>query len=257
MTIVQEDARNAMLNYIEKSDWRDPSSANYVNNSGIPCVSHERCVQLGFNTRDFAQLLAEKRQHFVFVYDRRSNYLFDVRHTDDSEEVKLEPDRSNQKAAEVIGDLTKLLKDVREEMGLGEVNSSFEDFSVGGFTSRKAAAISSNPNPQRADSLRELQLILDTVTFKDWKLEVLHSPLDFKLRWTFLERDNMKPDDDTLYVQTCRWWLVERGASRDSVLKTAYLAAQQATLHEFQEQFQVAGRPLLDPHAPIQQEQPA
>lgn len=102
---------------------------------------------------------------------------------------------------------------------------------------------------QRVLALKE---VLAEVEFRDWEIQVEAVGSDqLAVRWAFQERDNMKPEDETLYPQYCRWWLIERNPTRSSVLKTLYLAAQQAVQHEFQEQFKVNGVPLLDPHAEV------
>lgn len=100
--------------------------------------------------------------------------------------------------------------------------------------------------------LSDLHTACSTVNFRDWEVEIDEcAPELFRVRWTFLERDNMRPEDQALHRQTCRWWLIERYSSFSSVYKTLYLAAQQGVIHEFQEQFTVYGRPLLDPHAEV------
>lgn len=104
-------------------------------------------------------------------------------------------------------------------------------------------------------SAQDVERLVKLVEFRNWVVIVEEVSDDIKdgftVQWVFRERDNMHPEDEMLYPQHCRKWLVECGASSSSVIKTLYLAAQQAVMHEFQEQFWVGGKPLLDPHASV------
>lgn len=103
----------------------------------------------------------------------------------------------------------------------------------------------------------DLEAVFAELEFGNW--EISHREVarwsepyldGFLIRWSFMAKDNMNPDAPAS-LQLGREWYIPCGATRSAVLKTAYLAAQQAVLHEFMEQFTVGGKPLLDPHTPI------
>ena len=52
-------------------------------------------------------------------------------------------------------------------------------------------------------------------------------------------------------VQYCRKWALQYTMTDTEVIRTAYLAAQQASLHEFNEQFKYKGVDIYNPHISI------
>ena len=92
---------------------------------------------------------------------------------------------------------------------------------------------------------------LDRATTADDVAQVALDTVRDCFGWAYGSYWAVSPEDQALHRQTCRWWLIERYSSFSSVYKTLYLAAQQGVMHEFQEQFTVYGRPLLDPHAEV------
>lgn len=95
--MVTQTSEDQIRDYIKNTDWRNTQSAFWYDDSGIPSVSHERCRELGFVTRDFAQILGDYTQQFVFVYDRRKNWLFTVEIFGDSD-CKSESDKGDVSA---------------------------------------------------------------------------------------------------------------------------------------------------------------
>lgn len=97
-------------------------------------------------------------------------------------------------------------------------------------------------------TLEHLKSITDKVQFRDWELNVYEISEGFILQWRFWERDNTNPNDTKLYLQGCRKWYISTWATDSEIINTAYLAAQQAMIHEFMEQFLYDGLILRDPH---------
>lgn len=97
-------------------------------------------------------------------------------------------------------------------------------------------------------TLEKLESVVNKVSYKDWELRVYEISEGFILQWRFWETDNTNPDDKNLYLQGCRKWYISSWATDSEIINTAYLAAQQATIHEFMEQFKYEGHILRDPH---------
>lgn len=118
--------------------------------------------------------------------------------------------------------------------------------------------------PERAETLADVQNILDHVTFApscvdmgwEWEIEALYGKYDgtrgriigYNVRTTF-----QRPDTDTGVVGRGhgRWWFIEPGTSRSGVVKTAWLACKQIVEHELMEAFMFEGSRVFNPHADI------
>lgn len=66
----------------------------------------------------------------------------------------------------------------------------------------------------------------------------------------YLEPDADKPDGSEPVLQTSRRWLVEQGATRDDVLRTAYKCALCSVEHRLGESFRFLGMRVFSPHRP-------
>ena len=95
----------------------------------------------------------------------------------------------------------------------------------------------------------DLQEILSKIKYKDWNLKYFVKGDDFLLQWTFMEKDLTKPDDETLYEQHCRKWYISRFSTDTEIIRTAWLAVQQAVMHEVSESFSYNNVRLFDPHS--------
>jgi hypothetical protein len=94
----------------------------------------------------------------------------------------------------------------------------------------------------------EFKQILSKITFRDWTLKAFQKEECYLLQWTFMEKDTTKPEDDTLYEQHCRKWYISQYSTQTEIIRTAWLAVQQAIIHEASESFLYNGVRLFDPH---------
>ena len=93
-----------------------------------------------------------------------------------------------------------------------------------------------------------LQQFVNELEFNDWTFK-----LGFKndvpyLQIKFMARSNMHPEDETLYLQSCRKWMLSYYMELDELVSTAWKAVQAAIEHEAREQFKWRGEPILRPH---------
>jgi sarcosine oxidase delta subunit len=89
---------------------------------------------------------------------------------------------------------------------------------------------------------------LEHIKFKDWKLVGQEYSDCFFMKWVFMERDTTKQEDETLYEQHCRKWFVSKHSTLSEIIRTAWLAVQQAVQHETEESFLFNGVRMFDPH---------
>lgn len=93
-----------------------------------------------------------------------------------------------------------------------------------------------------------LQKFVDEFEFNDWtfKLGFNHDVPYLQLK--FMATDNMHPEDETLYEQSCRKWMLSYHMTDDEIVSTAWKAVEAAVLHEAKEQFKWRGEPIYRPH---------
>lgn len=111
-------------------------------------------------------------------------------------------------------------------------------------------------------SLAPTQLIeiLRDIRYKDWELRSnvhpnalidparpLPSPW---IQWRFMAPDNIT---GTPELQSCRKWLLSWHMTPSEVVRTAYMAAQQAEAHECAENFLYNGAMLYNPHTDLRE----
>ena len=97
--------------------------------------------------------------------------------------------------------------------------------------------------------LDDLQAILHKIEFKNWRVEVSDAMYEgYLLQWTFLEKDTTSSFDNNYYMQYCRKWYIENNATETKIIRTAWLAVQQAMMHEVAELFLYDNVRLFDPH---------
>jgi hypothetical protein len=99
-------------------------------------------------------------------------------------------------------------------------------------------------------TLNDVQTVLRKIKFKNWQIEVtaVIDDAGYLLQWTFLGKDTTKPLDNQLYMQYCREWFISHDATETQLIRTAWLAVQQAMMHEAAELFLYNGIRLFDPH---------
>lgn len=79
---------------IKDDGWRRPTCAFWFDGSGIPCVGVEEALALDFQPRTLARALLSDFNTFVFVYNRRHTYLFQVE--SDAARIKGEDERDDE-----------------------------------------------------------------------------------------------------------------------------------------------------------------
>lgn len=103
-----------------------------------------------------------------------------------------------------------------------------------------------------AMTFKEISDILAKVKYKDWQLHAIKKADEVILcQWVFMATDNDNPADTTLYEQKCRKWFISIHSTKSEVIRTAYLAAIQAEMHEANESFTYDGVRLFDPHTDL------
>lgn len=103
---------------------------------------------------------------------------------------------------------------------------------------------------QVAKSLDEITDILKNIRYKDWTLRVLSKHNDTILcQWIFYAPDNNDPSK--IEKQSCRKWFISVYSTDSEVIRTAYLAAVQAEMHETNENFTYNGVRIFDPHTDL------
>ena len=93
-----------------------------------------------------------------------------------------------------------------------------------------------------------LQQFVNDFEFNDWTFKLGFSGDLPYLQIKFMAFDNMHPDDETLYEQSCRKWMLSYFMTDDEVTSTAFKAVEAAVLHEAREQFKWKGEPIYRPH---------
>lgn len=101
---------------------------------------------------------------------------------------------------------------------------------------------------QQEMSFHTLNETLSKITYRDWTLKSFEKEDGYLLQWIFMEKDVMKPKDETLYEQYCRKWYVSKFSTETEVIRTAWLAVQQAVIHEISESFLYNNIRIFDPH---------
>ena len=96
--------------------------------------------------------------------------------------------------------------------------------------------------------IEEFKSIISKIKYKDWSLKWFSIENGFLLQWIFMEKDATKAEDETLYEQYCRKWYVSKYSTKTEVIRTAWLAVQQAVMHEVAESFLYNNVRLFDPH---------
>lgn len=94
----------------------------------------------------------------------------------------------------------------------------------------------------------EITNVLSKIEYKDWACVLWPERDYFLFAWEFMEQDVTKPNDKTLYKQECRKYYIANDATETDVIRTVWLALQQAVMHEVAESFLYNGVRLFDPH---------
>lgn len=101
---------------------------------------------------------------------------------------------------------------------------------------------------QQKLSFEEFKEILSKIKYKNWELIPLSYDDCFVLQWAFYEKDVTQPKDLEMYNQKCRKWFISKHSTPTEIIRTAWLAVQQAEIHEASESFTYNDVRLFDPH---------
>jgi hypothetical protein len=96
---------------------------------------------------------------------------------------------------------------------------------------------------------REMQHILDLVTYKEWRFEI-HTAADgtrpyLQLHWV--------SQDVSTDNQNSRKWKLSAFMTRSELVQTAFKAVMTAEEHETRERFHYRGKPVFGPHIDVEQ----
>jgi hypothetical protein len=104
---------------------------------------------------------------------------------------------------------------------------------------------------QQAKTRTEIILILNKIKYDkpSWTWVLKEKGNGFLLQWTFLERDLTDPNPNAEEEeQFGRKWYVSPYMTESEIVRTAFLAIQQAEMHEIAERFTFNGVRIFDPH---------
>lgn len=102
---------------------------------------------------------------------------------------------------------------------------------------------------QRKLTTSDIKNILRKIKYKDWQLRIIEKGEDVVLlQWIFYAVDNDNPSATELEPQFCRKWYISLYSTDSEIIRSAYLAVQQAEMHELSENFTFEGARLFDPH---------
>jgi len=92
---------------------------------------------------------------------------------------------------------------------------------------------------------KEIQEIVDLISYKDWKFRLLDKADGHLFQVTFFAKDIHSGEVEE---QFCRKFYVSPHSCVSEIIRTAYLAVQQAEMHELDENFKFNNTALFDPH---------
>lgn len=104
---------------------------------------------------------------------------------------------------------------------------------------------------QVAKTKLEISYILSQISYDKpgWKWRLFEKGDGFLFQWTFMERDLTNPDSNAPEEeQFARKWYISPFMTDSEIIRTAYLAVQQAEIHEIAERFTFCGIRIFDPH---------
>lgn len=90
-----------------------------------------------------------------------------------------------------------------------------------------------------------IEEILGHITYRDWRFNLEERGGGFLLQVMF---NAPCATSGILEEQRCRKWYVSKYACDNEVVRTAYLAVQQAVIHELDENFLFCGQRIHNPH---------
>lgn len=95
-------------------------------------------------------------------------------------------------------------------------------------------------------TFEEIKTVIDNIKYKDWNINLLIKAHNFYLlQVTFMAYDFTT---DKVELQKCRKFYVSPFMEESEIIRTAYLAIQQAEFHELDENFKYKDIAIFDPH---------
>ena len=96
-------------------------------------------------------------------------------------------------------------------------------------------------------TMESLQAIIGDISFKDWniRLDRYANEGPAYIQCLFLDKDR---HTGNVELQRCRKWVLSFFMTDSEVVRTVFLAIQQAVVHEAQEEFKYRGARIYNPH---------
>jgi hypothetical protein len=104
------------------------------------------------------------------------------------------------------------------------------------------------PQPQNFGTREHFESILKDISIGNWELHLRQDAEGgrFFIQIQFVASDNESGEENCR--QYCRKWYLSKHMTKSEVVRTAYLAYQQAILHEADETFKFHGQSIYNPH---------
>lgn len=106
------------------------------------------------------------------------------------------------------------------------------------------------PTEQYRLSEEDIWNILDRISYNKptWKMRLTKKDDGYLFQWTFMERDLTDPNATIEEEQRSRKWYISPFMTDSEIVRTVFLAVQQAEMHEVAERFTYLSARIFDPH---------
>lgn len=95
-------------------------------------------------------------------------------------------------------------------------------------------------------TFEEIKSVINDIKYKDWNFNLINKMRNgYLLQVTFVANDI---ETGKLELQKCRKFYVSPYMEDSEIIRTAYLAVQQAEFHEMDENFKYKEIAIFDPH---------
>jgi hypothetical protein len=98
-------------------------------------------------------------------------------------------------------------------------------------------------------TFKEVESIINNISYKDWNMRVMEKGDGFLLQVLFKAID-IKTGE--MQEQRCRKWYISSHCCTSEVIRTAFKAIEAAELHELHENFNYKGKRVFDPHLNVE-----
>lgn len=99
-------------------------------------------------------------------------------------------------------------------------------------------------------SEEEIRQILSRINYDKptWQMRLMPKGDGYLFQWTFMERDLTNPNAEVEEEQRGRKWYISPYMTDSEIIRTVFLAVQQAEMHEIAERFTYLNKRIFDPH---------